>query len=285
MNWYGNTVTRIGNEVTDSEQVQRLTKYPNLSPSSNIKDKSDKTIKPLKNVYANQTQGQHDAFKSDMEAAMQRNGMNSVGMINDTKRKEIIDAYAQDKTENVKPFLTKGRGDKQSKYEDNASKRYEDRYKNNPKYLPKKKIPDYTSGPSIKYDEYNSLYTLDENTADLKTEFQTWKNWDFIPFTLHDIVNRKYLPFRSYINSISDQSDAEWNQIRYIGRADNVQIYNGFSRIVSLDFTTVCFSVKELHPMWQRINYLVGLTKPGDIQQTIHYLLHLKIQTLLFHHF
>ncbi len=263
MNWYGNTVTRIGNEVTDSEQVQRLTKYPNLSPSSNIKDKSDKTIKPLKNVYANQTQGQHDAFKSDMEAAMQRNGMNSVGMINDTKRKEIIDAYAQDKTENVKPFLTKGRGDKQSKYEDNASKRYEDRYKNNPKYLPKKKIPDYTSGPSIKYDEYNSLYTLDENTADLKTEFQTWKNWDFIPFTLHDIVNRKYLPFRSYINSISDQSDAEWNQIRYIGRADNVQIYNGFSRIVSLDFTTVCFSVKELHPMWQRINYLVGLTKPA----------------------
>ena len=32
-NWYGNTVTRGGGQVTDSEQVQRLTKYPNLSPS------------------------------------------------------------------------------------------------------------------------------------------------------------------------------------------------------------------------------------------------------------
>tara|TARA_B100001093_G_scaffold227326_1_gene217839 strand:- start:7794 stop:13142 length:5349 start_codon:yes stop_codon:yes gene_type:complete len=263
MNHYGKTVTRIGNEVTDSEQVQRLTKYPNLSPSSNTKDKSDKTIQPLKNVYANQTQGQHDSFKSDMEFALKRNGLNSVGMINDTKRKEVIDAYAQNKAENVKPFLNKGRGESQAKYEENASKRYEDRYKNNPKYLPKKKIPDYTSGPTIKYDEHNKLYTLDDDVTKLKTEFQTWKNWDFIPFILHDIANKKYLPFRSYINSVSDQSDAEWQQIRYIGRADNVQVYSGFSRIVSLDFTTVCFSLKELHPMWQRINYLVGLTKPS----------------------
>ena len=30
-----------------------------------------------------------------------------------------------------------------------------------------------------------------------------------------------------------------------------------------MDFTTVAFSLKELHPMWQRINYLVGLTKPA----------------------
>ena len=262
-NWYGNTVTRGGGQITDSEQVQRLTKYPNLSPSSNTKDKSDKTIQPLKNVYANQTQGQHDTFKSDMEFALKRNGLNSVGMVNDTKRKEVIDAYAQNKSENVKPFLTKGRGDSQSDYENNASKRYESRYKDNPKYLPKKKIPDYTSGPGIKYDAHNKLYSLDDDVTKLKTEFQTWKNWDFIPFVLHDIANKKYLPFRSYINSVSDQSDAEWQQIRYIGRADNVQIYSGFTRTVSLDFTTVCFSLSELHPMWQRINYLVGLTKPA----------------------
>ena len=79
--------------------------------------------------------------------------------------------------------------------EDNASKRYESRYKDNPKYLPKKKIPDYTSGPGIKYDAHNKLYSLDDDVTKLKTEFQTWKNWDFIPFVLHDIANKKYLPF------------------------------------------------------------------------------------------
>ena len=113
------------------------------------------------------------------------------------------------------------------------------------------------------------MYTLPDKVAQqddgekLIGDQQLYRDWDFIPFILHDIVNKKYLPFRSYINSISDQSDAEWQQIRYLGRADNVQIYTGFARTVSIDFTTVCFSLKELHPMWQRLNYLVGLTKPA----------------------
>ena len=47
--------------------------------------------------------------------------MNSIGMINDTKRKEVKDAYALDKPEQLKPFLTKGH-ESQSKYEENASK-------------------------------------------------------------------------------------------------------------------------------------------------------------------
>ena len=77
------------------------------------------------------------------------------------------------------------------------------------------------------------------------------------------------MPFRSYINSLSDQSDAEWQQVRYVGRADNIQVYTGFTRNVSIDFTVVSFGVKELHPMWQRLNYLVGLTKPSDYTQQI----------------
>ena len=143
LDWYGRDVTRTDKE--DSEQIQRLLRYPNLSPSSNKKDKSDKTIQPLKNSYASQTHGQHEEYKNNLEASMRANGMNSIGMINDTKRKEVIDAYALDKPEQVKPFLTKGH-ESQSKYEENASKRYEDRYKDNPKFLPKKKIPNYKSG-------------------------------------------------------------------------------------------------------------------------------------------
>jgi hypothetical protein len=32
---------------------------------------------------------------------------------------------------------------------------------------------------------------------------------------------------------------------------------------MTLDFSVVAFSVEELHPMWERINYLVGLTQPA----------------------
>ena len=102
-------------EVEDSEQVQRLASIRTY-PASNTKEKQIKQFQPNNlNIYTNQNHAQHDAFRSDVESAIQRNGMNSVGMINDTKRKEIIDGYALNKLNNVKPFLTKGRGESQSK--------------------------------------------------------------------------------------------------------------------------------------------------------------------------
>ena len=66
------------------------------------------------------------------------------------------------------------------------------------------------------------------------------------------------------LNSLSDQADAQWTETKYLGRADAVHTYEGFTRMVSLDTTLVAMSLEELHPMWQKINYLVGLTKlPG----------------------
>ena len=50
---------------------------------------------------------------------------------------------------------------------------------------------------------------------------------------------------------------------RYLGRADQVVVYTGFTRTMSVEFDVVAFSIDELHPMWQRINYMVGLTKPA----------------------
>ena len=251
-----------------SDQITMLNKYPQISRPENFKKApNEKQITPLKNYYANQNHAQHEAYKSNMDAVMRRNGLNSVGMINDTKQKEIIDLIAEDRNEEVKPLLKKVDENVKGDFENNSSKKYEPRYKDNPKYLPKKKIPDYTSGSTSKKDSYNKLYTLpdeDNTKKELRTEIQPWANWDFVPFVLHDLVNKTYLPFRSHINSLSDQSDAEWQQIRYLGRADNVQIYTGFARTVSIDFTTACFSLDELHPMWQRLNYLVGLTKPAN---------------------
>ena len=205
-----------------------------------------------------------------MSAAMIRNGFgnigpNQVGMLNDTKRKEIIDSIATNKNEEAKAYIKAGSSLRVDELKNNSSKKYEDRYKNNRDYLTKKKIPDYTSGPMIKYDEYNKLYPIPDPTSSehIFESDRTFKQWDLIPFILHDIVHKKYLPFRSYINSLSDQSDAEWQDVRYIGRADKVNVYSGFTRALVWILQAFAFSLKELHPMWQRINYLVGLTKPS----------------------
>ena len=66
---------------------------------------------------------------------------------------------------------------------------------------------------------------------------------------------------------MNENLNADWTAIEYIGRADKLQSYKGFSRSLSFKFNVVANSIKELLPMWQKINYLVGLTKPANYTQ------------------
>lgn len=86
---------------------------------------------------------------------------------------------------------------------------------------------------------------------------------DIIFFYFFDLINEVYIPFRATISSLSDQNSAEWEDISYLGRADKLFLYKGFSRDVNLSFTVYANSAKEMLPMWNRVSYLVGLTRPS----------------------
>jgi len=86
---------------------------------------------------------------------------------------------------------------------------------------------------------------------------------DVIFFYFFDLINSVYIPFRATISSLNDQHAAEWEDVNYLGRADKLFLYKGFSRDTSFSFTVYANSAKEMLPMWNRINYLVGLTKPS----------------------
>jgi hypothetical protein len=87
---------------------------------------------------------------------------------------------------------------------------------------------------------------------------------DIIKFYFYDIVNQKYIPFNATIKSLSDNNAAEWETVEYLGRPDKLKYYKGFTRSVSFNFTVNAHSIKELMPMWRRINYLTGLTRPAN---------------------
>jgi hypothetical protein len=86
---------------------------------------------------------------------------------------------------------------------------------------------------------------------------------DLIFFYFYDLVNEIYIPFRATLSGIQDQNSADWDTIAYLGRADKLFVYRGFSRDVSFNFKVYANSIKELVPMWERIDYLVGLTRPS----------------------
>ena len=86
---------------------------------------------------------------------------------------------------------------------------------------------------------------------------------DIIFFFFFDLINNKYIPFRATLSSVSDQHTGDWEDVSYLGRADKLFLYKGFSRDVSFGFRVYANSAKEMLPMWNRINYLVGLTRPS----------------------
>ena len=87
---------------------------------------------------------------------------------------------------------------------------------------------------------------------------------DQIAFWFYDVVNKKYLQFRAVISGISDQNSIEWNEINYVGMPDKVYHYKGFTRTLGFSFIAYVNSVKELHPMWKKINYLMSFKSPSN---------------------
>ncbi len=87
---------------------------------------------------------------------------------------------------------------------------------------------------------------------------------DLIAFYFHDLVNDVYIPFRATVKGIQESLSANWEEIKYINRADKLYSYGGFTRTLSFNFTIVITSIKELMPTWKRLNYFVGLTKPAN---------------------
>ena len=87
-------------------------------------------------------------------------------------------------------------------------------------------------------------------------------NDDFIKFKFYDLVNKKYIIFRASLSGISETIAPEWSSERYIGRPDSVHVYQGVERSMSFEFMVVPTSKQELPVLWEKLNYLVGLTYP-----------------------
>ena len=91
---------------------------------------------------------------------------------------------------------------------------------------------------------------------------------DMIKFGFECISNNDpaksvFLQFRAYLTSgINDSNQANWNNIRYIGRGEDFYTYQGVSRTISVSFRVAAQSRDELIPMYNKLNYLVSQVYP-----------------------
>jgi hypothetical protein len=71
-----------------------------------------------------------------------------------------------------------------------------------------------------------------------------------------------WMIFRAYVTQFSDSVDATWNPVKYAGRGEDFYIYGGFGRKIQIGFKVAALSEKEMEPMYQKLNYLMGNLMP-----------------------
>ena len=85
---------------------------------------------------------------------------------------------------------------------------------------------------------------------------------DFIKFRIRDAVNGKYIIFPALLSGITDNSSAETTSFSYIGRADSVYVYGGYTRSISFTVQIVAQNKKDIKVIWEKVNYAKGLVLP-----------------------
>ncbi len=94
-------------------------------------------------------------------------------------------------------------------------------------------------------------------------EITTSENSDFVPFRFKDVNNNKYIIFRALLSGITDNMTPEFAAERYVGRPDQVYVYQGTNREISFTFDIYPKTRQELPVLWEKMNYLVGLVYPS----------------------
>ena len=64
------------------------------------------------------------------------------------------------------------------------------------------------------------------------------------------------------LSGITDNSSAETTSFSYIGRADKVYVYGGYTRSISFSVQIVAQRKSDIPIIWEKINYAKGLTLP-----------------------
>ena len=90
---------------------------------------------------------------------------------------------------------------------------------------------------------------------------------DLVKFRIEAIDNDSpafstFIHFRAFIDSFSDNYNADWSATQYIGRGEQFYTYNKFDRTINMSWTVAAQSKDELIPMYQKLNFLASNLMP-----------------------
>jgi len=146
----------------------------------------------------------------------------------------------------------------------NLSSKYGDLNASNPKNL-----ISYTSGSGLSDIifatglEQENGYEESSNGVDL-VEFKiAILNYDGPKTSANTPNTYKFLHFKSFLDNITDNYNAEWDSFRYLGRGEQFYTYQGFTRNITLGFTVPSFTREQMKTNYLKLGYLASALTPN----------------------
>jgi len=170
---------------------------------------------------------------------------------------EISNAHPLEQNESRTNFNPDGGDD----YDDIRYVKKSNSFNDSSNSVPQERRDEIINGLGLedKPDSIQSLGTKTESILGTEEE-------DIIPFEFNTYypgnTEGKFIYFRAFLDSLSDNFSSEWNSIKYVGRADNFYSYNGFDRSITFAFKVAAFSKTDIQPIYDKLNALVGSTAP-----------------------
>lgn len=110
--------------------------------------------------------------------------------------------------------------------------------------------------------EVDKLNALAERNA--KVDGNT-EGRDIVKFRFHILTadgEETILYFRAYLDSFADNYSGQWNPVKYLGRAEDFQVYGGFQRKINLSFKIAAATRSEMKSIYRKMVYLASATAP-----------------------
>ncbi len=107
-----------------------------------------------------------------------------------------------------------------------------------------------------------NLIPYGKDSYDIGGQETPLEELDWIPFKFKDVRENKSIVFRAILSGITDTFSPEYSSERYVGRPDSVYVYQGTNREIGFTFDVYPKSDQELVTLWEKLNYLAGLTYP-----------------------
>ena len=102
------------------------------------------------------------------------------------------------------------------------------------------------------------------NKLDIKDKKDTESSRDFIKFNFQIITpeDTTFLYFRAFLTELSDSYTGAWDTTKYLGRAEDLYTYQGFSRSMNIGFNIAAASRQEMKPLYRKMAALASVTAP-----------------------